>query len=56
MNTSTQYSNFAFEEIFSDKLDSSPTLLSRSQTRRLSEQRRLEQKVKNEKKQTKHQR
>lgn len=49
-NTSTQYSNLAFEEIFSDKLDSTgPTLLSKDQNKRLSQQTLLQQKDKNEK-------
>jgi hypothetical protein len=49
-NTSTSYSNFIFEEIFSDKLDSTkPKLLSQSQNKLLSQQRQKSNKDKNEK-------
>jgi hypothetical protein len=51
-NTSTSYSNFIFEEIFSDKLDSTkPKLLSQSQNKLLSQQRQRQKsnKDKNEK-------
>lgn len=49
-NTGTQRSNLPFEEIFSDKLESSsPTLWSNAQVKRLSQQRLKQQKVKNEK-------
>ena len=48
-NTSTSYSNLAFEEFFSDKLEySGPTLLSQTQNKLLSQQNK-NIKVKNEK-------
>jgi hypothetical protein len=51
INTSTVHSNFVFEEIFSDKLESGgPVLLSQSQNKLLSRQRLKSQKDKNEKK------
>lgn len=56
MNTVTSYSNLPFEEIFSDKLESTgPVLLSKTQNKMLSQQKLKQQKVKNEK-ETKHQR
>ena len=51
VNTSTAHSNFVFEEIFSDKLESGgPVLLSQIQNKLLSRQRLKSQKDKNEKK------
>jgi len=51
VNSSNTNSNFVFEEIFSDKLESGgPVLLSQSQNKLLSRQRLKSQKDKNEKK------